>query len=79
MPASEMCDGEMSRLPDSSRVKRGSWTEPLARTRSPGGGGGQGRGGLEVLSSQKNSFFKTFSHAGADEMPLALVCSGWDK
>lgn len=25
----------MSRLPDSSRVNLGSWTEPLANTRSP--------------------------------------------
>ncbi|TNN35855.1 hypothetical protein EYF80_053987 [Liparis tanakae] len=39
VPASEMCDGEMSRLPDSSRVNLGSWTEPLANTRSPGARG----------------------------------------
>lgn len=34
-----MCVGLMSRLPDSRSVKRGSWTEPLARMRSPGGHG----------------------------------------
>lgn len=37
MPASARCAGLTSRLPDSSRVKRGSCTEPLARIRSPGG------------------------------------------
>lgn len=35
VPASEMCEGEMSKLPDSRRVNLGSCTEPLANTRSP--------------------------------------------
>lgn len=35
VPASEICEGEMSRLPDSRRVNLGSWTEPLAKTCSP--------------------------------------------
>lgn len=38
----------MSRLPDSSSVNRGSWTEPLAKTRSPAGGGG----GAEVIDGE---------------------------
>lgn len=43
----------MSRLPDSSRVNLGSWTEPLARTRSPAHMEGQG----QQVSRGARSFF----------------------
>lgn len=61
MPASDRWEGLISRLPDSSSVNRGSWTEPLAKTRSPvrqrqaGGtsrGGEGGPGGKEVSGKQ---------------------------
>lgn len=42
MPASDRWEGLISRLPDSSSVNRGSWTDPLAKTRSPAEGVGLG-------------------------------------
>lgn len=40
--------GLTSRLPDSRSVKRGSWTEPLAKTRSPEGSMGWAQTGARV-------------------------------
>lgn len=43
VPASDRWEGLISKLPDSSRVNLGSWTDPLAKTRSPAGKGGSDR------------------------------------